>query len=225
MAWNGDATTQVTDPINKSTTDNALICLNIKTTGNLSALNLDNITVSLVGSTQSSDVDNLKVFYTGSSSTFNNSTQYGSTQSSPGNSSSYTISGTATLGTGNNYFWISCDVPSGATINDVIDAEVTAYTVSGTGYTPGTTSPSGNRKIDYCVPVYTGGCDNGYLAISNVQLDACTNGINNYSGWSCSAAVSDYTSLPAPSLEQGFKQQLGCYTNLLPRPCFCLDRF
>ena len=112
-------------------------------TGN--PLSLTKLDLTTLGSTAAVDITNAKVYYTGSNATFASTTQFGSTKVSP--SGSYSITGTQTLSPGANYFWVSYDVSSTATVNNVLDAQCSSITITGTAHTPSVTSPIGNRKI------------------------------------------------------------------------------
>ena len=61
-------------------------------------------------------------------------------------SGSYNIIGSQALSEGTNYFWLTYDIPSGATVNNVVDAECTSIT-PGSIQTPTVTAPAGTRTI------------------------------------------------------------------------------
>ncbi len=136
--------TPTTDDVYTGTIQNSVVRLNVVTTGITSPLDITSVTFNTNGTTSTSDITNAKVFYT-TSTTFSNSTQFGSTVSSP--SGSLVVSGTQTLSYGNNYFWLTYDIPNGATVDNVIDGECTSVTVDGSAKTPTVTAPNGSRTI------------------------------------------------------------------------------
>jgi len=97
-------------------------------------------------SSASNDIANAKVWFTGSSNVFATSTQFGSTSSTP--VGGFNISGTATLATDTNWFWVTYDLASGATTNNVVDVECNQITVSSSNFTPTTQAPTGNRMVN-----------------------------------------------------------------------------
>lgn len=89
------------------------------------------------GSTNpAADIDTVKVFYTGSNNVFSMSTIYSG--------------GTFPLSYGPNYFWVTYDLSSAATICDRLDAQCyTVYVSSGT-QTPIVIDPDGYAVIGNC---------------------------------------------------------------------------
>ncbi len=183
--------------VQPNTTNNDVIHIIINTKGAAFPLAVKSITYYTTGTTDTANIKNAKVWYTGTDSNFNTTKQYGSTVSSPG-SSALTFTDSIALQSGPNYFWVSYDVNSSAKIGNYIDATCTAFTLNSTSYAPDTAAPYGNRKIDYCIP--TGGAINYYNAsyqwgITNVQLS----NLNNSSGVPKTTPTyySDYTAYNA----------------------------
>ncbi|MBK8082216.1 MAG: hypothetical protein IPK25_19250 [Saprospiraceae bacterium] len=58
----------------------------------------------------------------------------------------FNITGTQTLLSGSNYFWLAYDVTAGATNGNLLDGECVSITV-GSPQTPTVTMPSGSRTI------------------------------------------------------------------------------
>lgn len=125
--------------------DQEIIGIKITTQHTGNPLSLTKLDLSTLGSTAASDIANAKVYYTGSDANFAATSQFGSTKVSP--SGTYSITGTQTLIPGDNYFWVTYDVSATATVNNVLDAQCTSVTITGTAYTPLVTNPVGNRKI------------------------------------------------------------------------------
>ncbi len=146
LAPSGTTTTQNnTGSVLQNATNNEIIGIHLTTPGSVSPLTATSFTFNTTGTTNVTDISNAKVWFTGSSSAFATTTQFGSTVASP--SGSFTITGSQTLVGCNNYFWLTYDVTSGATPANLIDAECTSLIVSSTTYFPTVTAPSGNRPI------------------------------------------------------------------------------
>ncbi|MBN2668438.1 MAG: T9SS type A sorting domain-containing protein [Bacteroidales bacterium] len=147
MAFSSCTTTQPnTSDVHRNSTNQEVVCVQIVTSGYSSALSATSFSFNTTGTTApSTDITNARLWSTGTSGTFTTTTQIGSVVAAP--SGAFTITGTSTLSNGTNYFWLTYDVPSGATINNYIDAQCTSVTVSSVAHTPSTTNPTGNRKI------------------------------------------------------------------------------
>ncbi|MCX6166276.1 MAG: T9SS type A sorting domain-containing protein, partial [Ignavibacteriae bacterium] len=88
-----------------------------------------------------------RIYYTGTSNVFAMTNQFGSDFAGP--NGAFTITGTRTLATGTNYFWLVYDVPGTATSGNLLDAEclsIRGNAPMGT-QTPTVTAPAGNRPI------------------------------------------------------------------------------
>ncbi len=145
MAYSSSTTeTATTDNVYLSATENQIVRLNVVTTGAASPFDVTSVSFNTNGTTNTSDITNAKVFYT-TGATFSNASQFGSTVASP--SGSLVITGTQTLASGNNYFWLTYDIPAGATVSNVIDGECNSVTVDGDAKTPTAQAPAGTRTI------------------------------------------------------------------------------
>ncbi|MDX2003493.1 MAG: BNR-repeat neuraminidase N-terminal domain-containing protein [Chitinophagales bacterium] len=145
MVYVSSTVTQNTAIVAPNTTNQQVIGLQVVTSGSTSPLSLTSITASTNGTIlASTDITNAKIYYTGNTATFSATGQFGSTIAAPNGSLSFT--GSQTLASGTNYFWLTYDVPSSATIGNVIDAEISSITV-GSAYTPTVTAPTGARTI------------------------------------------------------------------------------
>jgi hypothetical protein len=146
MTYVSSTTTQaVVSPVLTNTTDQQVIGIQIVTTGNSSPVSATSFSLNTNGTTApGTDITNAKLWYTGTSSTFATSTQFGSTIPAP--AGNFAITGSQALAEGTNYFWLTYDIPSTATVNNVIDAECTSLTV-GSPQTPTVTAPAGSRTI------------------------------------------------------------------------------
>jgi len=203
MAFSSCTVTQDnTDVTAPNTYDQEIICVQVVTTGATNPFDISSFTFNITGSTAAADIANATLWTSGISSSFATTTQLGDVEVSP--TGSFTINtGTNlpyTLSSGTNYFWLTYDIASTATVGNVVDAVCTSITVDGTPRTPDVTDPSGNRPIDvvYCEPTYTYSCSSDF--ISNVTFST----INNSTG--CTGSSPSNTTLystPNPSLTQG----------------------
>jgi hypothetical protein len=145
MEYTSSTTTQNANPVFPGATGAHIIGMQVVTTGNLLPLNVTQFNLNTNGTTNTADISNAKVWYTGNSSTFATTTQFGSTVVSP--SGSYNVTGSQALLGGTNYFWLTYDIAAGATLDNHIDAECTSITVDGTPQTPTVTAPAGFRTV------------------------------------------------------------------------------
>jgi len=146
MVYSSSTVTQsVTTAVIKPAVNQQIIGVQIVTTGNASPLTLTSMDFNTTGTTSpAADISNARVWYTGTSSTFATTTQFGSDVPTP--SGTYTVTGSQALAEGINYFWLVYDVPSGATVDNLLDAECTSVNVGG-AQTPSVTAPAGTRII------------------------------------------------------------------------------
>ena len=146
MTYVSSNTTQNTDYTFPADTDHHILGIEIETTGVISPFDVTQFNINMNGSTDISDVSNIKLYYSGTSSTFSTSNLFGTVSPSTGTLS---INGTQTLSEGTNYFWLTYDVALNATINNYVDAECVQITMNGGvgNQVPGTTAPSGNCEI------------------------------------------------------------------------------
>ncbi|MFA6233429.1 MAG: BNR-repeat neuraminidase N-terminal domain-containing protein, partial [Bacteroidota bacterium] len=118
----------------------------IVATGECPAAPVTSFTFNTSGSTNpTGDIDNARLWYTSTSSSFAPAVQYGSTVASP--NGSFTFTDNIGVSGGTNYFWLTYDIDPLASVGDVIDAQCTSLTVSGIARTLTVTNPAGSRTI------------------------------------------------------------------------------
>jgi len=146
MTYTSSATTQtVFTPIINPAINQQIIGVQIVTTGNNSPLSATSFTFNTNGSTApGTDISTARLWYTGTSGTFATTTQFGADFASP--NGSFVINGSQVLAEGTNYFWLTYDVPGGAVLYDVVDAECNSLTV-GTPFVPVPQAVVGSRAI------------------------------------------------------------------------------
>jgi hypothetical protein len=106
--------------------------VNIRTTGVIPGINATSFSMSTTGTTNLSNIVNAKVYFTGTDSNFSAINQFGTTFTSP--SGRFIINSTRQLLAGNNFFWITYDVPSTASLGDSLAISCDTIIVSGTPY-------------------------------------------------------------------------------------------
>ena len=141
MLNNGEANGQ-------GATLNKIIQVQVVTSGSLSPLSITNLQLSTTGcSNPLGDITNAKVYFTGSFGTFSSLTQFGATVISP--NGTFSMTGNATLAEGTNYFWVTYDLNTNATIGNLLKACCNQLTGSGSigVRTPTVTCPVGSHSI------------------------------------------------------------------------------
>ncbi len=135
-----------TNYVTPGSINNQVICIQIVTDGTINPLSITDFSFQTTGSSNpSNDIVNAKLWYTGTSSSFVTTTQFGSTYLNP--NGSFSITGNQSLLNGTNYFWLTYDISLGATVDNYIDAVCNQINIQGIDYVPLVQSPDGNRQI------------------------------------------------------------------------------
>lgn len=180
MSYSSSAVTQFTGRAYKGVNNQQIIRIAVTTTGTALALTASKFTVNANGSTSVADISSAKLFYTGTSAVFSTNTLFGS--SNAPSLTTFDINGSQVLSEGTNYFWLTYDVPAGATANNTLDAECTAFVLDGSTVTVASGAPSGNKTImgpmsgTYQVSpsqVYP-----GYVSLTEATNDLLLRGVN-----------------------------------------------
>ncbi len=180
MSFVSSAVTQNnTGTVQTCASNQEIIGVEIVTSGSLTPFDLNQMRIRTNGSDDIlSDVSNIDVYYTGNSSSFSTGTLFGSaTPLAPG--TNVNITGTQTLSSGTNYFWIAYDLNAGATVGNRLDALCNRIFMSGVGgtRTPSGTDPAGDRTIVPCV-----GSPGGISANNTLWIMANDGGNMSYDG-------------------------------------------
>jgi len=180
MGYASSTTVQNINKIAPNKTNEHIIAIEIETTGSLNPLSISSFTVNPNGSTTpvSNNIENAKIFYTGTDNFFATVNQFGSVYASP-TTTNFNIAGTQELSGGTNYFWLTFDTKAGATIGEVVDAECVSFVIDGTTKTPTITAPAGSRTIG--VPLsgdYTIGAAGDYTSFTDAANELMALGIN-----------------------------------------------
>ncbi|GAB1365168.1 hypothetical protein MASR1M36_00390 [Candidatus Cloacimonadaceae bacterium] len=136
-----------TASISANATNQQIVRANVMTSGSLSNTTINSLTFNTNGTTDVSDIVAARVYYTGSSTTFSTTTQYGATITNFGAKGSFTVSQNLSVSSGNHYFWLVYDVGANLIIGDRFDAQCTAVSVNNTSRTPSISDPTGYRSV------------------------------------------------------------------------------
>ncbi|MBK6565788.1 MAG: hypothetical protein IPG18_11475 [Saprospiraceae bacterium] len=183
MTYVSSTVTQVTGGAFAGVINQEIIRIQVVTAGTLSPLSLTSLDLNANGTSVITDIDatTAKVYYTGASTTFSTGTLFGATTPTI---ATFTVAGTQTLASGNNYFWLAYDVIPGATPGNFIDGECTSITV-GSPQAPSTPAPAGNKVI---VGPMAGNYNVG-TAMTFPNFATLTNAVANLNARGVSAAV------------------------------------
>lgn len=191
-------------------TDAEMMLIQVVTQGTLNPIDLFSITLSSTGTTNfPADVTGVKIYATGQSPVFSTANLFGSATdlSAP-------VSGAQTLNTGNNYFWVTYDVSTTATLGNYLDVSCSQLQFTGSAgtQTPTVTSPPGNRQIGYCSATSLYGCQ--YYFIDGVTLNTLT----NLTG--CNGAADGYIKYPPTGTNTTSLEVGSSYTITLEGPLY-----
>ncbi|AQT68677.1 Sialidase precursor [Anaerohalosphaera lusitana] len=120
---------QIIVPVCHRNERNPLMRVNVTTSGNLEPASLEKMVFDLEGTTQVSDIDELKVFYSGSDAGFGAGEQFGIAMVPYGKR--VTFRGQQRLAHGDNYFWLSCELDEDADLMHKVDAVCERVEISG----------------------------------------------------------------------------------------------
>nr|NQU92382.1 hypothetical protein [Bacteroidota bacterium] len=193
MEYSSSTTTQNTHKIAAGKTNQQIIGMEIITTGTESPISITQFTINTNGSSTpvSNNIENAKIYYTGIDNTFATGTQFGSTYALP-TTTNFDITGTQQLSEGTNYFWLTFNTKTGATLGELIDAECISFVIDGSTETPTITAPAGSRII--AAPLsgnYTIGTKSNYASFTAAVSDLNNLGISG--SVSFSVASGTYT--------------------------------
>lgn len=177
-----DVFTSNTDPVFAGSAGNDIIGFEINMNSGAPAP-LTQINFNINGTTKASDISNIRLWYTGTTSYFDSTQLIGTVSSATG---TLTLNLTTfNLLAGSNYFWISYDIASGATINDTVDAALENVVINGTTQTPGNGAPADYRLIlrSYCVPTITTNTNSNFIQSFTIgDIQNTSSGSTSYNG-------------------------------------------
>jgi photosystem II stability/assembly factor-like uncharacterized protein len=139
------ATQPETNGVKIGSKNAVILRMEIETTGMTSPLNIAKLTISMAGTTDINDIDNVKIFSTGSNPEFNTNKEFGvSMLPATGN---LEFSDNIFLNSGKNYFWLTCNISETATIGNTINATFISSEIEYQIYYPTVSNPGDGRPI------------------------------------------------------------------------------
>lgn len=159
--------------VNTNTTNNVLMSLAIKTKNQENALSLKNLNLSAAGTTSLSNNFNIKI-YVNSEASFS-ATNLVKTLSAP-TTETFDVPLDYSLSSGMNYFWVTCDIPSGIAQGNELHMSCNNFTLNDSVIVPTTSSIPGKLIVD----------PSKFIVINNAKLpiDIVTTTGGNGSGTS-----------------------------------------
>jgi hypothetical protein len=145
-----------TATVTTGTNGNAIVGLQVVTSGNTSPLSFTQLSMVATGTNPTADISKIHVYYTGTSSTFATTNAFDGAGTTVA-AGTITINGSQVLAMGTNYFWIAYDVSATATVGNTLDARLlasptTTLVVGAIARTVIVNDPSGSRTIIACSP-------------------------------------------------------------------------
>lgn len=176
MTYVSSTTTQNnTSGVDKGSANQEIIGIEIVTSGTNTPQNVTKFIFNTNGSTHATnDIDAAKIYYTGITSVFSATDQFGVDFANP--NGVFTISGTQTLNFETNYFWLVYDIKASAAAGNFVDAECSSITVAGNTEIPTITAPFGKREINSCTFCTPTASTNDATGVTNVNFNTINNG-------------------------------------------------
>ncbi len=184
MTYVSSTTTQTnTALVPPFSSNQQIIGFQITTIGSANPLVVSQINFNANGTTSvANDISNIKLFSTGTNSTFATTTVIDSTNNF--GTGSFNLNPSAltpfSLSEGTNYLWLTYDINSNAVLNDVLDAQCLSITVDGIPRVPTITNPIGNRTI-FNIP---------YTLFFSENFDEVWTNAEDI-GWTCTQTLND----------------------------------
>lgn len=150
MAYLSANVYQTDQVIRDGSEDNVVAHLEINTENNRNPLRLSSLLLSTTGTTDPSEISNVKIYYTGADDVFNTRAFLTELGGSP-TSATYQLTMNDVLNQGPNHFWVTYDiadgVSNGTTFDLVCDGFFLANEEGTTNYAPSTTAPEGALTV------------------------------------------------------------------------------
>lgn len=123
-----------------------ILAVKATVSGSTNPITVNALHFTMAGTTNISDVTNIKIYASGKTAIFNPETAslFGNVSPSNGN---LIAKGTKTVLEGDNYFWITYDVSDKATEGNLLDASCESIVANNITYTTTSNTVSGNRTI------------------------------------------------------------------------------
>ncbi|MCU4163424.1 LamG-like jellyroll fold domain-containing protein [Carboxylicivirga caseinilyticus] len=172
MQYGQSTTSQPSGFVN--TGESVIMCVEIETNHMQDAISVTQFDLSAIGTTNYSDIENVKIYAAGTDSLFTTNTLIGETGSSL-SAADFTVDCDYSLEYGKNYFFVVYDVANNATNGNQLDLVCNNITVDGIVETPYVTAPEGVLEINSDIFIH-----NQKFSYDIVSYDAYTssNGTN-----------------------------------------------
>ncbi|SEA92191.1 Por secretion system C-terminal sorting domain-containing protein [Flavobacterium gillisiae] len=123
-----------------------IVAVKVSANGALNPLTVSKLNFTMNGTTNIADVTNIKVYSSGATAVFDvaTATLFGSITPATGN---LVVNGSQSLVSGDNYFWITYDVSSGAAEGNLLDATCESIVANASTYTTAANTVAGERVI------------------------------------------------------------------------------
>ncbi|MES2780286.1 MAG: BNR-repeat neuraminidase N-terminal domain-containing protein, partial [Bacteroidota bacterium] len=178
MSIDSSVVDQNTALVPKGSTNQYVLRIRMYAKDNYNPLQLTSFVMNTAGTTSASDISNAKVFSTGSSPIFATTTQYGTAVAAP--SGAFSVTGSASLTSGVNYFWVTYDITNTAVINNTVDVRLDNIVLSGAA-SPAILNgnPTGSRTIkNPLAGPYNIGTGQPYTTIAAAMTDLNSLGVS-----------------------------------------------
>ena len=142
MQYTSSSAQRVTGNVSVGTANMPMLRIRVDISG-IVPINITGLNLSTAGTSNTAAIANVKVFYTGTDSTFNTLLPFGNPVATP--SGAFTVSGNSQLRTGANFFWIAYDVATGAAQGDSLIVQCSSVIVADTART--VTMPNASFRI------------------------------------------------------------------------------
>lgn len=146
MVYESSTSTQVTETLPLGAKNAQIMAIEVVSSGEANPINATEFTFNTNGTTDIADIENARLWFTGTSAIFETSKQFGVDIAVL--DGEFSIVGDTILAEGTNYFWLTYDIKGSATSGNFVDAECTSITVAGNAVTPNVTAPTENKEID-----------------------------------------------------------------------------
>lgn len=177
MMYDSSNTDQVASAALKGFTNQAVLRMRVYTENSFSPTMATRFKLNTAGTTTLADISNAKVFYTGSSSAFGTTNQFGTVVAAP--NGTFYITGSQALGAGANYFWLTYDVAVTANSANVVDGRFDSVMIGGVNQAPIDGNPVGGTPISLPMAgAYTIGVA-PYFTLAAAIYDLNTKGISS----------------------------------------------
>ena len=134
MVYDSCNADQVMSAVLAGKTNQAVLRMRIYTENVYGPLAVTKFKLNTSGTTSIANISNAKVFYTGGSSNFNSTAQFGSVVAAP--NGVFYVTGTQALSSGANYFWLTYDISASASLSNVVDGRWDSVMVAGVNRAP-----------------------------------------------------------------------------------------